>query len=137
MSASRNVSIAAAVALVGIIAVVASDDGVVAEVPANAKVAWRKDGTRVYVVPVLMKDGTVVEKETEEAPCKRRPKDVDGKLCQRVQLDIQGKPRTDPAPVLGRFPAETMLGDGCEPVACAVMAGEDAEATEEPRKGLK
>lgn len=134
MQPSKIVAAAAGatLAIALVVGITVNADDVAYEMPAYAKAAWREDGMKVYLVPVVLKDGTVAEKETTEAPCKRRPKSVDGSQCQRVSLDISGKPRIDPAPVLGRFAASDMLGDGCEPVACAVMAGDDAEAGEDP-----
>lgn len=114
------------------IGVALTQDDIAIETPAHATVAWRDDGTKVYLVPVVLKDGTYAEKEMFEAPCKRRPKGVDGKLCTHTFRSITGETLQEPAAELNRYPAETMTGDGCEPVACAVMLGDDAEAEEKP-----
>ena len=130
MTPSRTVALAAVATLASIIIVAALPEDIASETAIESKVAWREDGGKVYVVPVVLRDGTFATKETFDAPCKRRPRGVDGSQCQRVSLDINGKARTDPAPTLGRFAASDMLGADCEPVACSVMAGEDAEAPE-------
>lgn len=98
----------------------------------ESKVAWLEDGTKVYRVPVVMRDGgrDVDEKTAAEAPCKRRPKGVDGSLCLHATTDLDGKPTQGPAPELNRYPAAEMIGPGCEPVACSVFLGEDADAEE-------
>lgn len=101
----------------------------------ESKVAWLEDGTKVYRVPVVMRDGgrDYDEKTAAEAPCKRRPKGVDGSLCLHATVDIDGKPQQLPAPELNRYPSAEMIGSGCEPCACSIWLGEDGDA-EEVRK---
>lgn len=130
MEPSKIIALSAAVALAIGAGVALTQDDVAHEAPAAATVTWRDDGTKVYHVPVVLKDGTPAVKETTEAPCKRRPRG--GRDCFRTHALFDGKEVTDEAPELGRFPAETMTGAGCEPVACSVMLGDDAEAEEKP-----
>lgn len=98
----------------------------------ESKVHWLRDGTKVYRVPVVMRDGgrDVDERGSLEAPCKRRPKGVDGALCLHATTDLSGKPTQGPSPELNRYPAAEMIGPGCEGVACSVFLGEDADAEE-------
>lgn len=144
MNASKVIGIGAALALAAaVIATVATEDApvtleridfgkdftkgdVASEAVGESKVAYREDGTKYYAVPVTLKDGgrDVDEKTALEAPCKRRPKGVDGALCQYKGKD---------APELNRYPAAEMIGPACEPVACSVWLGEDAEAPETKR----
>lgn len=108
---------------------------VVAESLGESKVAWLEDGTKVYRVPVRLRDGGVDfdTKAAAEAPCKRRPaKAVD---CQHTYVTHEGKEVTEQAPELNRYPAASMSGTECEGVACSIFLGEDAEAPEvKPRK---
>lgn len=134
MDASKKVALSAAVTLAVVMGVIAFDEPVKSESAIESKVAWREDGTKVYLIPVELKDGTQSFKETTEAPCKRRPKGVDGSLCQRTSITIQGKTRTDPAPLWGRFAAADMIGPGCEPVACSVTDVETSNSEEKPAK---
>ena len=144
MNASRIVGIGAALALAaaGIVAVTTSGDDVTldkvemrkdfakgdiaSESHGESKVAWLPDGTKIYEVPVVLKDGgrDIDKRPTTEAPCKRRPKGIDGALCQYKGKD---------APELNRYPAAEMIGPGCQGCACSVWLGEDADAEETKR----
>lgn len=103
---------------------------IVSESPHESKVAWLPDGTRVYRVPVRLRDGGAAydEKSALEAPCKRRPRDA--KDCNRTYTDIDGREVIEQAPELNRYHASQMSGADCEPVACSVWLGDDAEADE-------
>lgn len=96
----------------------------------ESKVAFLEDGTKVYRVPVRLRDGGVAydEKAAAEAPCKRAPKG--GGDCFRTYVGIDGREVTEKATELNRYRAASMTGADCVPVACSIWLGEDAEADE-------
>lgn len=136
MEPSKIVGLAA-VATAVVVAVVAAlpektlvRGDIVSESPHESKVSWLEDGTKVYRVPVRLRDGGAAydEKSALEAPCKRRPRDA--KDCNRTYTDIDGREVIEQAPELNRYHASQMSGADCEPVACSVWLGDDAEADE-------
>lgn len=82
------------------------------------------EGAKKYVRPLVLTDGGEVLLLVDTPSCVRRPtKDAD---CRRREPDGGARDFG----VLNRFRASEAVGAGCEPVACAVMAGEDADAAE-------
>lgn len=139
MEPSKIVGLAA-VATAVVVAVVAAlpektlvRGDIVSESPYESKVAFLEDGTKVYRVPVKLRDGGVGydEKAAAEAPCKRAPKG--GGDCFRTYVGIDGREVTEKATELNRYPAASMTGADCVPVACSIWLGEDAEADEVQR----
>lgn len=96
----------------------------------ESKVAFLEDGGKVYRVPVRLRDGGTAydEKTAAEAPCKRAPRG--GGNCFRTYVDFTGREVTEKATELNRYPAASMTGADCVPVACSIWLGEDAEADE-------
>lgn len=95
------------------------------ELVAESKAVWF-DGGIVYESPVILGDGgrDFVYRSPGRAPCMRRQRSTPAADCL-----LDG----EPAPVLNRYPSARMTGVGCEPVACGVVFGEDADAQERPR----
>ena len=83
------------------------------------------EGARKYARPMTLVDGGDVLLLVDTPSCVRKPdKDAD---CQRRNVEDGGAYDFG---VLNRFLASEAVGSGCEPVACAVMAGENADAAE-------
>lgn len=125
-------AVVAAVA-VGLVVTVRPDD--LGERPADTRVHRRgesklvelADGGRGYAYPTTLDDGGTEYVITETAPCVRAREDAG--LCWR--LDTDGGAR-----FFGwdnRFPREDMhpSSTACQPVACSVVAGDDAEEDED------
>lgn len=121
----------AAIAAAGVAALLTGDTAP-ATLPATAhlgesRLAQGPDGGIVYVAPYAQEDGGegYVVLEQADAPCKRKRTAKRGASCHLVDGGEPGE--------YNRWPAAWMVGPHCEPVSCAVMAGEDADAEEEDR----
>lgn len=85
------------------------------------------DAGKGYVYPSTLTDGGAEWLVTSEAPCVRaRP---DGGQCLRREADGGARDFG----VNNRFPREDAVGNGCQPVACLVTAGDDADEDEDVR----
>lgn len=83
------------------------------------------EGAKKYARPMTLVDGGEVLLLADTPSCVRKPtKAAD---CRRRELDGGSYDFG----LLNRFRASEAVGAGCEPVACAVMAGEDADAAED------
>lgn len=142
MESSKIVGISAAVALVLGVGYVVLDgsgevipEGDAVEVVSESKAVFLEDGGKAYRTPVRLRDGGQYFVESAEAPCKRRPRGVDGSTCRHVyhRGGLSPADVDEAAPELVRYRAAEMLGDGCEGVACSVWAGEDPDAEEAPK----
>lgn len=98
-----------------------------ASVVEPSKLARLADGGKGYVVRVAVDGGT--ETRTVAPDCVRRPEGRAVASCLRREAD--GGSRDFGA--LNRFPVSEAVGAGCQPCACAVYAGEDAEEDEDAR----
>lgn len=119
MTKEQLAGAAVALALVVGVVVLQKDAPPVLDV-GPARLVRALDGGKAYVVESAGQ--TVL---LDAAPCVRRRKgSAPGSCLMRFDgrdLD-QGE--------LSRFPASVASGPDCEPVACAVLAGEDADALE-------
>ena len=143
-------AVAAAVA-VGVVALVR--DGDVGQRPADtrkhhkheSKLVELEDGGRGYAYPTTFDcdGGTRLERDdgglvqvwqlatcteylvTDVAPCVRAREDA-GNCWRRTSDGGSTFSGWD-----NRFPVEEAVGSGCQPVACSVVAGEDAEEDED------
>lgn len=89
------------------------------------------EGAKKYVRPMTLTDGGEVLLLVDTPSCKRSPR-KDAQCMWSTDTALFGPPVmafVDPG-VNNRHPAAEMVGAECEPVACAVMAGEDADAAE-------
>lgn len=84
------------------------------------------DGGKQYVVEVETGDGGREWRETMPPGCVRRPAGAPVASCMRRTEDGGARDFGE----LNRFQASDAVGAGCRPVACSVVAGEDAEAEE-------
>lgn len=122
-------SLAAAVA-VGVVARVRDSDldvrqaGARIERKHESKLVELEDGGKGYAYPTTLDDGGSEYLVTDTAPCVRAREDAG--LCWR--LDVDGGAMD--FGLYNRFPAEEAVGTGCQPVACSVVAGENAEEDE-------
>jgi len=92
-----------------------------------SKLSVSKDGSKSYITMVKVADGGVEARKT--APdCVRRPVGVPAASC----MERTGKQPRDPGD-LTRFPAADAIGAGCQPVACSIWFGENAEEDEDKR----
>lgn len=85
-----------------------------------------EDGGGAYVVEVETEDGGREEREAPSPGCVRRPVAAPVEACLRRLPD--GGAHDFGA--LNRFPEADAVGTGCQPVACSVVAGEDADGEE-------
>ena len=96
--------------------------------PDESKLVLLPDGGKGYSVPASLEDGGVEYLVTDSAPCVRRAAGMPVESCRRA---------TDAGAVdfgaLNRFPASEAVGGGCEPVACSVVLGEDADEAEDDK----
>lgn len=85
----------------------------------DSRAVWR-DGGKYYAIDVVWPDGgrSVEYRDAGEAPCRRRLK---GAKCLLRDGGL--------APELLRYPADQLSGT-CEGVACAVLAGQNADGPE-------
>lgn len=97
-----------------------------------SKLAAFPDGGLAYAVEARVADGGV---ELRRVPpgCVRRPLAARPDTCLRLLPDEKGVPVPTDFGALNRFPASEAVGAGCQPVACSVYAGEDADADEAQR----
>lgn len=97
-----------------------------------SKLAALPDGGIAYAVEALIADGGV---ELRKVPpgCVRRPTGVKPSECQRTIADLVGRAMVVDPGELNRFPVAEAVGAGCQPVACSVYAGDDADADEAAR----
>lgn len=84
------------------------------------------DGGKQYVVEVETEDGGREWREAVPPGCVRRPAGAPVASCLRRTEDGGARDFGE----LNRFPVADAVGTGCQPVACSVVAGEDAEAEE-------
>lgn len=97
-----------------------------------SKLAVLEDGGLAYAVDARIADGGV-ELRRVSPGCVRRPVGVRPTDCQRATFDLGGKPVVVDPGELNRFPVAEAVGARCQPVACSVYAGEDADADETGR----
>lgn len=92
----------------------------------DSKLVELGDGGKGYVYPATLEDGGTDYLIADQAPCRRSLPDAGA--CWR--LDVDGGPRF--FGFLNRFPVEDMhpSSTACQPVACSVVAGEDADEDE-------
>lgn len=97
-----------------------------------SKLAAFPDGGLAYAVEARVADGGV---ELRRVPpgCVRRPTGAKPVECLRLLPDEKGVPTPTDFGELNRFPSLEAVGVGCQPVACSVYAGEDADAEESAR----
>lgn len=81
------------------------------------------DGGLGYSWPAMLLDGGSTVVISDVAPCVRRPTGVLVNACRRR---ISGG-NTQDFGDLNRFPASEAIGTGCQPVACSVVFGENAD----------
>lgn len=139
--AQRNALIAAALALAGVgVYVTTTGDSAAGEpvvvvhvLPSRSRPA-EDGGVEVFrrVIVTTETPGSPMPTQTIEdrviAPdCVRRPASVDVSACRRVVPEPDGGFSVIDAPPKYRFAADASVGDGCEPVACSVLAGESDE----------
>lgn len=85
------------------------------------------DGAKKYVRPMSLADGGEALLLVNTPSCVRKPtKDAD---CRRREPDGGARDFG----LLNRFRATEAVGLGCEAVACAVLAGDDADASEDDK----
>jgi len=85
------------------------------------------EGVKKYVRPMTLIDGGEALLLVDAPSCVRRPtKHAD---CWRREPDGGARDFG----VLNRFRASEAVGPECEPVACAVLAGEDADGAEDDK----
>lgn len=94
-----------------------------AEVKGEEKLARSDDGGIAYLRPVQQKDGGTGVVIVTTPSCARKP--IGDKTCTRVDGGDPGE--------LNRYDSTQLAGVGCQPVACSVFAGEDADAEESER----
>lgn len=134
MSPSKILGIAAALSLAAIAVVELSADKaltrgeIAVSYDFESKVTFLPDGGKAYRVPVRLKDGGTDYdvKTAAEAPCKRRRPKAD---CRFADGGL--------APDLNRYPSSMLSGVGCEPVACSVWLGENADEDEQETRTRK
>ena len=94
--------------------------------PELSRVVGLPDGGKGYVLPADLEDGGTEWLVTSVAPCVRRPVDAGAQCLRRIAdggvVDFG---------TLNRFPAADAFGEGCEGVACTVIAGQDADESED------
>ncbi len=133
---NQRVITAVAVAAVAVGALVALSDSDLGTAPqdsrrlrlAESKLVELPDGGKGYVLPADLEDGGVEYLTTDAAPCARRRPGLLG-TCLRRSADGG---TVDPGDY-NRFPSSEAVGVGCEGVACSVVAGEDADESEDVR----
>lgn len=127
----KRVLTAAAVAVVSALASVAvlrqpdidsQTRAVINERPMESKAVVLPDGGPGYVWPAMLLDGGGTLVLSDVAPCVRRPSGVLVNACRRR---VDGGSARDFGD-MNRFPASEAIGTGCQPVACSVVFGEDA-----------
>lgn len=135
MNRDRIISAALAAAVaVGVVALVRDED--LGERPLDdGRTHYHREATLIelpdagkgYAYPSTLTDGGTEWLVTSVAPCVRaRP---DGGQCLRREPDGGARDFG----VNNRFPREDAVGDGCQPVACLVTAGDDADEDEDER----
>lgn len=96
------------------------------------RLAVQRDGGRAYVVEVRTADGGRALRVVTEPGCVRRRSGAPVLACRRREpLPDGGLGVGRDFGDLNRFPASQAVGAGCEPVACSVVAGDDADEDEE------
>lgn len=91
------------------------------------RLAIQRDGGKAYVVEVRTLDGGIATRIAPAPGCVRRRAGSPGNSCQRrVPGDV-----TRDFGELNRFLDTEAVGGGCEPVACGVSQGEDADEAED------
>lgn len=132
MNRDRIISAALAAAVaVGVVVLVRDED--LGKRPIDARIHHKgeskllelPDGGKGYSYPTTLEDGGTEYLVTDVAPCVRAP--ADGGECLRL-LDDGGAAFFG---ALNRFPREQAVGASCEPVACSVVAGENADEDED------
>ncbi len=93
------------------------------ERPMESRAVRLPDGGRGYAYPATGPDGGPVLVLTDVAPCVRLAAGMPEASCRRRTPD--GGSRT--FGTLNRFPASESVGGGCQPVACSVVFGENAD----------
>lgn len=95
----------------------------------ESKLVLLPDGGKGYSYPAYLEDGGQEYLVTDEAPCVRRAVGMPESSCRRRLEDGGAFDFGE----LNRFPATEAVGEGCEPVACSVVAGENADEPEDER----
>lgn len=85
------------------------------------------EGAKKYVRPMTLTDGGEVLLLVDTPSCVRKP--TEAADCLRREDDGGARDFG----VLNRFRASEAVGAGCEPVACAVIAGEYADGAEDDK----
>lgn len=86
------------------------------------------DGGIAYIMPVETADGGFTFRFTTPK-CARKLPDAGVEDCKRSYIGFFGPVTVDPG-AWTRFPSSQQVGDHCQPVACAVMSGDNPDQEE-------
>lgn len=132
MNRDRIIAAAAAAAVAAGVLVSLSDSDLGAtpqdgraERPQESKLVELPDAGKGYAYPATLPDGGTEYVVTDVAPCVRAVRE-DNSCLRRTE---DGGARF--FGLLNRFSREEAVGGGCQPVACSVVAGEDADEDED------